>query len=103
MYGFSRTFVAKFRKFNWFGFYYYFHISVSIQIYYYYSIIHVTYYYIGEKLCQGKKHHIQALGFFPKISSVKHRNINKGAYDIPSEEMKDEKAAALGWLRPTPS
>lgn len=58
---------------------------------------------MGEKLCQGKKHHIQTLGFSPKISSVKHRNVNKEAYDIPSEEMKDEKAAALGWLRPTPS
>lgn len=42
-----------------------------------------------------KKHHNQTLGIYPKINGAKHRNINKDAYEIPSEEMKVTKLPLL--------
>lgn len=69
-----------------FGFYHYLYfisIYYCYNYYYYYNHHHHTVVpetdllLNGEKLCQGKKHHIQASGISSKISVLRRRNVKK--------------------------
>lgn len=99
---FSRSLVSKSRKFDWFWILLLFSY---LYMYFFFFLCHPCDLLLhGEKLCQGEKHHIQTLGISPKISGVRHRKVNKEAYEIPPEELKSQKASSLtGSGPPLPS
>lgn len=83
----SMSFAAVSRKLNCFWilslFLYFISIYYCYNYYYYYNHHHHTVVpetdllLNGEKLCQGKKHHIQASGISSKISVLRRRNVKK--------------------------